>query len=818
MSKVPWSHLAVVFCFLISSVSLAESNQLNGRVIDSSSGEPVKGAEVLINSTNYKAITTSEGLFSFANIPSGNHTLVIKRLGYETTTHEITLPLGETKQYDFVIAANPIQLNDIVTIRTSLVGNKDRLTKIPGSAHYLSEEELNTFKYNDINRVLREIPGINVQEEDGYGLRPNIGLRGAGADRSEKVAIMEDGVLIAPAPYSAPAAYYFPTIGRMNGIEVRKGSSQIKYGPYTTGGAINLISTPIPPTFGGKVEMYYGEDDARRIHANAGNSFDNFAFLVETFQEKVNGFKELDGGGNTGYDKKDYVGKLRFFTELTPVIYQQIELKLSQTDEVSNETYLGLTETDFEMNPYRRYAGSQKDVMNTDHEQIQLRHFVKFPKNVDITTTFYRNEFNRNWYKLDKVRSSTSGSSVGISSILDDPQIYSAEYDIVIGQTSPNDNALLVKANNRSYYSQGLESVVGLKFERHEAEIGLRYHEDELDRYQWEDQYKMQNGVMMLTTAGVPGTESNQVENAKVWAGFSQLNLAFGKLLVVPGLRYENIKLARDDYGKTDPDRTGANLSSRENKVNTLIPGIGVDYTFISSLSGFVGVHKGFAPPNSSEGTKPEESINYEAGIRFRNIDFNAQGVIFFNDYSNLLGSDLSAGGGTGTGDQFNGGAVDIMGAEMSLGYSIADGLLSRNHSIPLRFIYTYTNGKFKNDFESTFEPWGSVSKNDELPYLPKHQFYTSAGYETSRFIVSLGAKYISQMRTIAGQGEFVESNSTDAHFIIDASANYSISESIRAFLSARNLNDELYIASRRPAGIRPGLPQTLMAGLRTEF
>jgi Fe(3+) dicitrate transport protein len=65
-------------------------------------------------------------------------------------------------------------------------------------------------------------------------------MRGTSPNRSEKITLMEDGVLIAPAS-PAPAALL--PVNRMQSFEILKGGSQIQYGPYTTGGAINMVST-----------------------------------------------------------------------------------------------------------------------------------------------------------------------------------------------------------------------------------------------------------------------------------------------------------------------------------------------------------------------------------------------------------------------------------------------------------------------------------------------------------------------------------------------------------------------------------------------
>lgn len=130
--------------------------------------------------------------------------------------------------------------------RLTILGSKQAVNDLPGSGYYMSEEELAEFEFTDIHRALGKVPGVYVLEEDGYGLRPNIGMRGTGVSRSDKITVMEDNVIAAPAPYASPAAYYFPTFGRMQALEVIKGSSSVAYGPRTTGGVLNLVSRGVP--------------------------------------------------------------------------------------------------------------------------------------------------------------------------------------------------------------------------------------------------------------------------------------------------------------------------------------------------------------------------------------------------------------------------------------------------------------------------------------------------------------------------------------------------------------------------------------------
>jgi Fe(3+) dicitrate transport protein len=260
----------------------AQTSAITGQVVLKGEQLPQPGISVLIVGMPKGDVTNSEGKFRFENITSGEYELRSSGVGFANTSQMVLVKAGETTKIIIEVEEAVMGLPVAVVEGISLTGGLRGLRNVPGSAHYISPQELEKFSYTDINRTLRTVPGVNLQEEDGFGLRPNIGLRGSGSERSAKITVMEDGVLAAPAPYAAPAAYYFPTIGRMQAVEILKGSSQVRFGPYTTGGAINLISTPIPLEFSGKLNLLGGSFGNRNLHAYAGDSHQNFGYLVET--------------------------------------------------------------------------------------------------------------------------------------------------------------------------------------------------------------------------------------------------------------------------------------------------------------------------------------------------------------------------------------------------------------------------------------------------------------------------------------------------------------------------------------------------------
>lgn len=694
-------------------------------------------------------------------------------------------------------------------IEISVVGT--RLKQTSGSAHVLTPKQLERFEHDDPHQVLLSVPGVYVRGEDGFGLRPNIGVRGAISDRSKKITLMEDGVLFGPAPYSAPAAYFFPLITRMQSVRVVKGPSAISYGPHTIGGAVDLITAPIPSEHSTMLDVSFGSFLHRKVHLRQGLADDHYGVLIEGVHLANNGFKDLDGGGDTGFKRSELMLKGRYLFDPTAAVQNELEIKAGYSGEVSNETYLGLTDEDLAATPYRRYGASRLDRMEWNRTQFQLTHRARFGPDLDLTTTAYRHDLHRIWRKVNGFR----GAS--ISDVLaspDEPRnaIY---YGVLTGGVSPSTDAetLMIGPNDRTFVSQGLQSTVTFRPTTgplsHRIEYGVRVHYDSVRRLHTQDGFLVE-GQNLLPSGRA--TETTADNDARTWAlsMYAIDAITWGPVTITGGARLESIRSELDDRRDGRRDIIVQQV---------VVPGGGVFVALPHDFGVLAGVHQGFSPvpPGQPDIVRPEKSVNYEAGARFSPKRFRAEIIGFFNDYTNLTNICTFSTGclEESLDQQFDGGAARVLGVEA---YAESELKVRKDLAIPGRVAYTFTDARFSTDFQSADPIFGDVKEDDELPYVPRHQFATSIGVEMPRWGANVSGTYVSRMREVAGQDEPAPGTATDGYFLLDAAVNVRLLKWLTVYGVGRNLLDTVYVASRRPYGARPGAPLSLQIGAKLEL
>ncbi|MDA6067854.1 TonB-dependent receptor [Idiomarina abyssalis] len=678
-----------------------------------------------------------------------------------------------------------------------IIGSKTEARNVAGSSAVIDEGQMRIEVPSDINQLMKTIPGIYVREEDGQGLRPNIGIRAATAGRVSKVTLLEDGVMMAPAPYSNPAAYYFPTTFRMSSVEVLKGAPLLRYGPQTTGGVLNLVTTPIPEDFGGQVLTQFGENSSRDIHAHVGGTEGQWGFLLETVQRSSNGFKEIDRSGrDAGFDIEDYVAKLQWTGER-----QSLLAKVQYSEETSNETYAGLTDEDFAENPNRRYGISEIDQMNNHHDSVSLNYSLELTDSVDLNVLGYKNHFKRNWFKAGVANSLIAAANAGdedAQAVLDGERDYQ---DI----TWTN--------GNRSYDSYGVEINTGIELASHFIEVGVRDHTDEMDRYQLKEVYDQINGSLVFDSFILPTGGDNRLERADAISFWiTDQWQATDDLMVNLALRHEDVESSRRQFAT--PDRSELD-STRSNDSDEWLPGVSFTYDVNDNWQVLAGAHKGFSPlgGGAKDFQEPETSNNYEAGVRFNQGSFFAEAIGFYSDFSDTtqqcsIANPCDNGAESGS---YVLGESTVAGLELQASNTFELG----QFLMPVDLAYTYTKGEISQDNAVT-----GLMDGDELNDIPQNTFSVRVALDNNKGWVNyVVGKYIDEMCVSVGcNRDNSRFNKTESLFVTDFVSRYEVDNNMAVYFKVENLFDQQKIVARSPHGARPNKPQTASLGVEYTF
>ncbi len=767
--------------------------ELNGRVIDAN-GAGVPGATIVVEHLQLRfrreSVSGAEGSFKLTGIPAGRFRISATAIGFGGWTRSFDLPSLEAISIE--LAPAPVAAE--VSVKAAyLNGTRDSLSEVPGSIERLDRLTLDNSRFFSFSEALRTISGINVKDEEGFGLRPNIGIRGTNPTRSTKVLLLEDGVPIAYAPYGDNASYYHPPIERYESVEVLKGSSQIAYGPQTIAGVINY-QTPNPT-----------EKPSFALKLIGGNrSYFNGSFTGSGTIKRTGIFvnytrKQGDGARENINSKLNDIS-----TKIVQTLNDKnaLTFKFSYYGEDSNVTYSGLTIAEYAADP--RANPFRNDFFYGDRFGFSASHAAVFGSRTFLTTNFYANHFKRHWWR----QSSNSGQRPNRLNV--DPDCLSMAD---LNTTCGNEGRL------REYETYGVEPRFDHGYDlgrnaRGELQAGFRLH--------WEDQFRRQlNGNLPSSRDGV-ASEINVRQNFAT-AGFVQNRFIFGDLSITPGIRFERINILRRNP-------LASPIAEGRTTVNQIIPGIGFAYSGIAQTTIFAGVHRGFSPPRAEDiignnggvlELEPERSWNYEFGVRTNPVKgMRFEGTIFRLDYENQIVPASLAGGVGAT--LTNGGETLQQGFEFSGQFDSSAFFLSE-HNIFIRTAYTWLPvAEFRGTRFSSVNATIPITGN-RLPYVPEQLLTTSIGYAHAKgFEAFIENNYVSRqfgddLNTVNPTANG-QRGAIPAQTYWNATANYRV-EKIKTtfFVTGKNIFDRLHIVDR-VRGILPSSPRLVQAGVKVNF
>lgn len=690
-------------------------------------------------------------------------------------------------------AAANIDLPEIV-----VVGSRRELPRIPGSAAVIDAEELRRSQIFSVNEALRKVPGILPREEEGAGLRPNIGLRGLNPTRSSKTLLLEDGLPLTFAPYGDNATYFHPAIERYQRIEVLKGSGQIAFGPNTVGGVVNYITPNPPAETGGFLQLRAGNRSFLEAIGNVGGTFGDTGAVLNAVH------RETDGSRDNMHFQVDDVS--------TKVVHrldarQAVTVKLSWFREDSMITYSGLTAAEYASNP--RFNPFVNDEFETQRVGGSILHRFDIDGATTLTTALYGAWFDRDWWR----QSSNSAQRPNDSS---DPNCRGMAN---LATTCGNEGRL------REYHTAGIEPRLTTKFNvgavENDLSAGLRLHVEDQDRQQ------VNGDTPRARTPGISvngGVREDNRRGTVASSGFIQNRLGFGAFALTPGVRIEHIAYERENR---------LNGTTGSTDLTEIIPGVGMSWEPRKDVTLFAGVHRGFAPPRVEDiitvtggavDLGAEESWNYEAGIRAAPTEGIAiDASIFRMEFGNQIVPASVAGGAGAT--LTSAGETLHQGLEASVRLESRGLFDTVSHNAYLNAAWTWVaDAEFASARFSGISGFQNVRvTGNRLPYAPEHLLTLALGYgheggfSAQAEAVYTGAMFTDDLNSVAVSPDG-QRGQIDANTIVNLAASYEFAATgLTVLATVKNLFDRTYVVDRS-RGTIPGNPRQFQAGLRYAF
>lgn len=545
---------------------------------------------------------------------------------------------------------------DVMVVTAS--GYEKKITNAAASVSVISQQELQTNKYNDLGEALRSVEGVDVESSTGKTGGLEISIRGMPASYT---LILIDGIRqngssdVTPNGFSAMNTSFMPPLAAIDHIEVIRGPMSTLYGSDAIGGVVNIITKKSTDKWSTSINTGVNLQESNKWgNSTVANFWSSGPLIAGVLDMQVRGSTTQRQGSSVTSLSDTSSTRVPYPTESENY---NIGTRLDWKTNENNTLWLDLDSArqryDNDDGQLGNLTGGYDKTLRYERNKVTLGH--------DTALTFGTWKSSLGWNETEN-----KGRQL-VSSAL-----------------TPENAGRAGDARELKNTNVILDSVLLTPLgDSHLLTLGGEY---------WDA--RMKDGVVLANTG--------ETFHQKTWAAYAEDEWhILDSLALTAGTRYEH------------NDVFGGHLSPRAYMVWdvsdawTLKGGVTTGYKApsLSQLhNGISGVTaQGTVNTVGNPDLKPEESISYETGLYYENdAGLNANITGFYTEYKNKI---VSYSIDDNTNSYTNSGKARTDGVEFASTFPLWSDVLT------LSLNYTYTQSKQKD----------GDNKGAPLSYTPKH-------------------------------------------------------------------------------------------------
>ncbi|XLZ71806.1 TonB-dependent siderophore receptor [Massilia sp. SR12] len=491
-------------------------------------------------------------------------------------------------------AANEQHLETVQVVGNWLGSGQKSVKNFGGARNVVKREEIQESGAASISDVLRKVPGVQITDNSSSGgsaISLNIGVRGLDGRYSPRSTVLLDGIPLAVAPYGQPQLSFAPvSLANIDSIDVVRGGGAVRYGPQNVGGIINFKTRAVPMgDFKGdaSVRFNYFDGGYHNTQTSAfagGGDGDGLGMALMYSGLSGRSYRE-----HSQEEVHDFALKFRYAIDAR----SELNAKFSYFD-AKSDLPGGLTPAQYAANP--RHSFRNFDEWSGRRQGLDLGYLNALSATQELEVRAFYNDSTR-------------------SSLLTNAQ---------------DKEATLMSRQPREYKVAGIEPRFTQRLSwgpvRHDVTVGYRFLTERAKEM----------AISAKFGANAPTISRKSENSTDAHSLYLDDQIAYGQWRVTPGVRFEHIKMDREN--KVTP-------FTSEISNHKVLPSVNVSYLLNKEVTLYGNYNSSFGSiqhlqlnlQDSADALKPESAKTQELGARYSGKQWQLEATAFNLDFSNQI-------------------------------------------------------------------------------------------------------------------------------------------------------------------------------------